>query len=105
MLASLVTRLSSTLRAVAPLSANWSGSGLSLTFTFDPAIKAGESSALLLFHTRSTEFTTGNALAQGGAQYVSSSFAPVVPEPTSMVLAFVGLPLLGIYGLRRRARA
>ena len=33
----------------------------------------------------------------------SSTFASAVPEPTTMVLAFVGLPLLGLYGMRRRA--
>jgi hypothetical protein len=88
---------------VAPSKAIWSGS--SIGFSFDAPVLVGQSSTELLFHTKSLSYRPGSALAQGGAQYTSTSFAAAVPEPTTMVLAFVGLPLLGLYGMRRRARA
>jgi hypothetical protein len=91
---------------VMPSSASWSGSGLSLSFNFDTPIGAGQSTPTLLFRTRAVQYTDGIALTQGGAQYTAPTFAPtnVIPEPTSLVLAFAGLPMLGLY-LRRRARA
>jgi hypothetical protein len=90
---------------VAPTRASWSGSGLTVAFAFDTPIAAGQSSALLLFRTKATSFRMGTALTQGGAQYTAPTYAAApIPEPTSLVLAFAGLPMLGLY-LRRRARA
>jgi hypothetical protein len=88
----------------APASAEWSGSGTTVLFTFNPPLNADTMSATMLLRTRSKQFTGGQAFAQGGAQYTAATFAPAIPEPTSMVLAFAGLPVLGLY-LRRRARA
>jgi hypothetical protein len=88
---------------VTPTGAIWSGA--TVGFSFAAPLLVGTSSAELLFHTKVLAYKTGSALAQGGAQYTSTSFAAAVPEPTTMVLAFVGLPLLGLYGMRRRARA
>jgi hypothetical protein len=111
-----------------PSLVSWDGTGTALSWFFVPlgipgtgAIMQGQQSPILIFQTTATlfekrgiapiQFNNGNITVGVDPNFpngpgTGNTYQPaLVPEPTTLVLAFAGLPLLGLYTLRRRARA
>jgi hypothetical protein len=73
--------------------------------TSPPILSPGDSSITMLIFTNATGYTGGFATVQDNPLATSNqpSLVPA-PEPGAIALALISLPLLGLYGLRRRTR-
>ncbi len=65
-------------------------------FTINP----GDTSAVLVIQTNATHITIGNSSVIDGASAHAPIYSPAVPEPSSLVLACLGL--LGLAAVARR---
>jgi hypothetical protein len=86
------------------------GDVLGANYTIPPesnGINAGETAFRIVVHTNATNFVRFDEVVHaidGGANN-HDAFCPVeVPEPTSLALAIVGIPVVGGYALRRFRR-
>jgi hypothetical protein len=73
-----------------------------------PGVSPGQSSAILVIQTNAPRFdNTGSTNVIDGGVGTVLSFRPlaVVPEPATLVLAGVGLPLASLLGYARRRRS
>jgi hypothetical protein len=82
-----------------------SGSGADVNWSFN-GLAAGASAAMIL-DTNAPAFNNDGTIGFAGGGSGNGPFAgyqPVAPEPASLTLALVGLPVLGAYGYRRLRR-
>jgi hypothetical protein len=88
-----------------------SGSGNTIGFTFNgPPVSVlgtllpGHSSALLVIQTNATHYASTTANVIDGSVTSVATYGPIalIPEPSSMVLAGLGLAALAAVGYRRR---
>jgi hypothetical protein len=83
-----------------------SGTGSTVGFGgFSSGIQPGQSSATLIIRTNATNFANNGAtnLIDGGIASVVT-FSPT-PEPATLVLAGVGVPVASLLGFLRRRRS
>jgi hypothetical protein len=70
-------------------------------------VSGGNQTNLLILNTDAPAFNTDGLVGfsgSGGGVGNLRGFQPVVPEPATLTLALVGLPLAGAFGLRRLRR-
>jgi hypothetical protein len=81
-----------------------SGDGISALFS-NGGVNPGETSMWLIIDTNAQSFTDGfiSLAGEGGAAPGLDSLSPA-PEPATLTLALLGLPVLGAFGYRRLRR-
>jgi hypothetical protein len=99
-----------TLGGTGPKFVSYDSSVSTITAQFSPSLPANKLSDFLLIFTTATKFTTDFASVLGTSGTSASAlpiFVPftATPEPGTIALACAGLPVLGLYALRRRRRA
>lgn len=89
---------------ISSVSADRSASGQTVGFNFDRNVFVPVNTSLVqVICTNATRFTAGTiGLIDGGGQTIPGFAPTAVPEPATVVMALAGLPVLGVYWLRRR---
>jgi hypothetical protein len=105
--AGFATDVSYVVGGTAVFAASRSSDGVGITALYSGGgVPVGGTSAFLIIDTNAPTFTTGSLGLEGGggASGTLGVFGPA-PEPATLTLALVGVPVLGAFGYRRLRRA